>query len=578
MNNQTGNHTVSPKTPYAFVPLSERVFFPNWSGRISHDVPFSDGICGTIRIRMTARTPVSVKDSTGDFCNVQGRYFIPGSSIKGAVRNVLSEMSFSKIGHVLDSTYGLRNVNDSEYRKNMHNIKCGWMCKEEDGVKIYSCGEPGRVSFETICKKFGKNGGYLRGRMAKDKYRFLLGDEMKFDRLRGKFDRVMDKGGSKDNRKKYRFSDSGKDGTIVLTGQINGSKKYDFVFIEPASPSIIPVTKASYEAFCSIHSNSEDFSSGDKPFWKPRLDSGQKIPVFFKLNDDGSIHSIGLSYMYKYPFKHSVSDNLPPDHKSRRPDLSECIFGYTGDDQSVEALKGRVQFGHAFTGFAGRPDSETVTLSSPRSSFYPFYLQGGVDWNRDNARIAGFKRYPVRGKVNRDGNRQLNNSRVNSTLSLLPADTVFEGTISFHNLRPIELGALLSALTFHGNERSCYHSIGGGKPLGYGKMSVSVVSLDGKTVSGDNIGSSDLQRFMAGYEDCMDVFCNKVIQKPWLESDQMVQLYLMARGIPDDKAWAFEYMPLQDFRIIKNGHKALWPFSRRIGSGITSVPSIKAKR
>ncbi len=45
-------------SPYNFVPLSEHVFFPDWAEKVSMDVPFSDGISGALKVRVTARTSI----------------------------------------------------------------------------------------------------------------------------------------------------------------------------------------------------------------------------------------------------------------------------------------------------------------------------------------------------------------------------------------------------------------------------------------------------------------------------------------------------------------------------------------
>ena len=61
------------------------------------------------------------------------------------------------------------------------------------------------------------------------------------------------------------------------------------------------------------------------------------------------------------------------------------------------------------------------------------------------------------------------NENVKSRLALLPAGNTFTLKIRFHNLLPEELGAILSALTFH-NTHDLYHNIGMAKAYGYGKL------------------------------------------------------------------------------------------------------------
>lgn len=88
------------KTPYNFIPLNERVFCPDWSEQVSMDLPFEDGLFGQIRYRLVAETPVFVDDGHDDFCNRKGDIYIPATSIKGCIRNVLRIISFGRIGDI----------------------------------------------------------------------------------------------------------------------------------------------------------------------------------------------------------------------------------------------------------------------------------------------------------------------------------------------------------------------------------------------------------------------------------------------------------------------------------------------
>lgn len=46
--------------PYNFVPLSPHVFLPEWGLRVSHDIPFSDGLSGELYYTVQAETPLLV--------------------------------------------------------------------------------------------------------------------------------------------------------------------------------------------------------------------------------------------------------------------------------------------------------------------------------------------------------------------------------------------------------------------------------------------------------------------------------------------------------------------------------------
>lgn len=584
---------VQVKTPYSFVPVSDKVFFPDWASLVSQDVPFSDALSGSITFDVVARTPVYVRDGQtaggkdSSFSKMpDGTYFLPGSSIKGEIASVLRMMSFGKMGEVADKTYGNRNLNDRIYRERMREVFCGWMRLTKDGAEIIDCDIPKRISIPEIDKKLGtrlesfvKNRDNFKNdenRMAKKKYSLLpKGQSLRFHFVDDQ--ELTDRMTSKNPIEPREFvtftNGEGYAGTLVFTGQPgvrqmitdrrNGRRKwtgkfYEFVFFEYEKEIIRTVPESIFKAFESIHASSPDYEG----FWKKKLYDGQKIPVFFILNDDDTIHSIGLSYLYKYPYKKSIRQAIPEEHKKGEMDLSECMFGTIKGD----SFKGRIQFGHARA--QGHPvpmEDKVFRMSQPRASFYPFYVQNGTSWD-DATKISGHKRYPIR--LGTQLPSPQGTKDMESKAAMLPAGTVFKETVHFHNLRPVELGALLSAITFHGNQDQCLHSIGFGKPLGYGAVSIQNVTLEGVDVNDNRVNG--IKEYMGVFEDQMSEF-----NHDWLSSPQMTELILMAQGIPAGKESLFEYMELNDFRDAKRDTASLKPFSSRIGKTGYSVPSIK---
>lgn len=45
------------KAPYNFVPLENKAFYPSWTNHISQDIPFEDGVSGSIEYTIEAKTP-----------------------------------------------------------------------------------------------------------------------------------------------------------------------------------------------------------------------------------------------------------------------------------------------------------------------------------------------------------------------------------------------------------------------------------------------------------------------------------------------------------------------------------------
>lgn len=554
------------KAPYNFVPLENKAFYPSWANHISQDIPFEDGVSGSIEYTIEAETPIFVrngytdrKDPDTKFSQTpNGQYFIPGTSIKGEIRNVLEILSFGKMTQVQDARFGIRDLSNNPegrfYRQKIQNVHCGWLYKQlaEDGSEEYfinDCGTPGRIAPEVIDKHystalaaFGQNLALNRQyadnddeeklRSAYNKYENILNISLENQdiekRLSGTFSTVPDNY----NRIIADFSPNGKKGCIVVTGQPSKrdpesrrGKYYEFVFFESNTNENEKVESQIIDDFITIHKNNYDY----KNIWKRYLNEGKRVPVFFMRRNGNldPIDAIGLAYMFRIPTANFIKGAIPIELQSnRRKDLAECIFGTA--KESLKQLKGRVNISHAFA--CGTPNKcgiVTTVLGSPKPSYGPLYASSGT-WNDANAQIKGRKRYPVRTTL-----LPPNEGTDSQTCKFIPLDqgTSFKGRITFHNLKECELGALIAALTFNGHP-DCCHSIGEAKPLGYGKVKISidklsVISIKDIFAKTDDPTQQETDYYFNKFKDVM----TENIGTGWENSNSIRELCAMARGI-----------------------------------------------
>lgn len=550
------------KAPFNFVPLSESVcYLTEEESNISLDAPFRDGLSGIIQYTVTPESPIFVRNgdkSDTTFSHIgSDNYFIPATSLKGCIRSVLEIMSFSKMsqGLVKNSRYGYRDLSaksGQEYIKEMRTpTYCGWMYRDGGKYKIADCGIPWRISAEDVDKALGSGNklaafvqGTVADRTAQYKYTTLLKE---YSQQLTEIFCFSEISPQKPNRVQ-RDDRSDKKGRIVLTGQpgtatstdnrkgqkIWRGKWYEFVFPEVMHSVNREVDPSIFEDFEMIHSTSKDYVE-----WrKNQLNKGEKIPVFFKL-DGANISSIGLAFMYKFPYKHSVHDGIPKYQTSPLClDLAEALFGRTKPEP---ALKGRIQFAPAFlceNAVVEKLKEFSIQLSSPRSSYYPLYLQRGQTWNSESVNLAGWKRYPTGIDIrNLDNAQRFGTTKSRTVMSPIKVkEGGFKGNIRFFNLRPFELGALLSAMTFHNHEK-CRHSIGMAKPYGCGVVKIEVTGIE---YSEWQKGEEKIE----GYYKCFNDFMNKKLPAQWLERPQIKELFAMAQGMPEDKKRLFSYMQL----------------------------------
>ena len=602
------------KAPYNFVPLSDKVVFPEWAGRISHDVPFSDGLSGSITVRLTARTPIFVRNghSRDEAENnapayrsfsvlPDGSYFLPGTTVKGAVRSVLEIMSFGKIRLDKSARFAQREWdNKSLYtlKKEQADLHCGWLQQIGNGYEIIDCGQPYRIAQTSIddylgvplfrdkfSQKYGinLNKEYRLGNDTYDpkeavfKYK-LVEQVVPIERLRNlTFENY--------EGKHVSVSPIGNiTGTIVLTGQPDkwvwprnskGGKFYEFVFRQPNNENKrYSLTENEFNQYKFIYADSPDWK-----YAKEKLMPVSGIPVFFRL-ENNKIKDWGLAFLYKLPYAKTPYQTLPEGHKSDNPDMADCIFGYT---DKVSSLRGRVQFTPFRSDNAQVERSCTLALCGPKASYYPIYIEqqgrgkNGVVIGKyrtyNDGGIKGWKRYVVRKNV---WGARIGQEKIDTEIHPLKAGTIFEGKIMFHNLKPEELGALFSALTFHGNAANCFHQLGMARPYGYGKVQMEIVASDIKSV-----GASDKEvlPYLESYMDVFEAYMQKKLKSTWSKEITIKELLILAgKEVKDTDNTSFDYMKLKmndknEFLAAKRAKEYLRYYSEIIGDNF-SVKSL----
>lgn len=576
------------KSPFNFVPVSSDVYFPDWARQVSHDIPFSDGDSGYLDVELTAETPIFIRNwSTSDdeknyksfSKDPQGRYFIPGTSLKGEVRSVLEILSFAKM-HIDESmAFAQRDWYNSKLYplKTQKGIRCGYLRYDDDKYHIVDCGEPFRIGHkeidayaESVCQnrkdilssKFSK-GCYF------DLNKPVIIDNITYDpktsEFKGKlFEGINLKGlpfrqtGEDNGKKIVEYNPDGEIiGDIVMTGSPNQwnpdgkkvGKYYEFVF--PCE--INHIYQLSEEKF-----NEYRFIYSDSKVFQDLCRHKKEIPVFFRIKNN-EITDLGLTLLYKLPYTYTPKDLLSNKHKSPDLDLAETIFGMIKKDKN-ESLKGRVQFSHLYATEAKECDKDvTLTLASPKASYYPMYLrQDGGDYYtyNDMTNLAGRKRFVVRNRVW----AKTSTETVDTVFRPLDKGSVFKGRIYFHNLRPAEIGAMLSALTFHGTEQ-CRHQIGLAKPYGYGRIKVIVTK---------GTLQHECEWYMSEFERVMRDF-----KSDWCECTQIRELLSLATplAVDDDR---FSYMNLamkgtNEFTEAKKNKEYLKVHSAIVGRATTLV-------
>jgi CRISPR-associated protein (TIGR03986 family) len=491
-----------------------------------------------------------------------GRYALPGSSLKGMIRSVLEIASFSRMNLVDDVRMGVRDLTSGArpfygnfmtqqvaHKTYKPRSKAGWLSfdRKHNRWCIKPC-EYARVEHSALKAYHVSDWVKAHQRStAKEKYdawkksftvRFTPGEEQPHSHSRG-------------NQLVYRkASELGVGNTLgelVFTGQPSPKKHMEFVFFGLAGTPIA-VSDRVFRGFLDIHNQVQEKG---KPtpwdYWR----AISRIPVFYLETPDrpGAIASLGLAQMYKLAYRNSVHDAIrkssPMHLDGNGNDLANLLFGRVGESPE-NCLKGRVSFGHATAKNQVTAQKQAATiLNGPKPTYYPNYITqpkakgGHLPKNSsygtlmdEQCRIRGWKRYPARpaeqAQVQALTSQQTETKKVQVILHPLPKEAIFTSRVTFHNLKPVELGAVCWALTWAGNSE-LRHSLGMGKPFGFGQISIQVAHED--------IRSNAPQTKTSTWQECRDLFIAYMdrehkkargYQKSWQESLEITSLLGMA--------------------------------------------------
>ena len=592
--------------PYNFVPLAEKVFSPDWGGLVSHDVPFEDGYSGVLHYTLEAMSPLLVGGKQEKEEGQPGKvwfhrtgedFTIPGSSIRGMVRGVFEVATFSRMRQVDDMRHAIRDIS-GQFVKDSYTDKIkvqqldgsevkkfqpGLLRMGPDGKpNILPCKQEPISQSEVRALLRNRQLNFNSARLVADKYKYWLQSVQANGKKPSEInDLLVDylKGKAKVAR----------EAVLVFTGWIP-TKRNESIFYDPKRSQPIEVfgaDKRAWADFLHVHGDDqpEETGSGNNRsknkrswpgYWRRIYREGGEVPVYY-FQDEG-LFRIGLAKLPRLAgdfsvhdlIKHSSEEHLNTNGK---PDMTDLLFGTTEGD----GAKGRVHFSlcRVADGSEATPEEWGPTiLNGPKASFFPNYLEQKTDSNgvrlpdgetyatylrRDNSdkpKIRGWKRYPARPKdeVRAQNVQPDQGPSVQVKLFPLKQGVKFTGRVVFHNLKPEELGALVWSLRF-GNKGKCLHSLGMGKPFGFGQVKV---TLDhDKSVVEPN-AAQEVDNAAAGVEERLKECVTKFIDMldsavQWRESPQVEALAVMA--MPEQRirfqSGELQHMSLDGFRDAK---------------------------
>ena len=582
------NQTVrKAHAPYNFVPFPKEQPMSRWES--VEDLPSHDRIdpklkTGTIRVTLTAETPVFVSDgnktdekSDPHFVkNAAGKYCIPGSTIRGMLRENMHILSFApmRAGEDIDKRRLLyRNIagksggadesshenykiilgvasKKGKQEKNisvLKNVKWGYLVHDAKGWEII----PTKGKYIPINRKDNKNIENipdLEERVASvSEINYSDGADTIIEskeHIPGMKHGVLVFPGNM----KVDVREKGQKVIDPLTGKPMKKKTAIYVFPEKdknATPiGLNDEDILIYEEDYKDRKNSLSFhSDGKLDFWAlPKL--GEDKPVFY-------IHCGGHTYIGMSPFlrigcDHDVIEGLPKTDNDVL-DYPRAMMGFATDTLSYRSRIGVEDF-PVQAEQKELPDVPMV-LGEPRPSYYKGYVEEGKDYCQKDFKLRGYKQYWL--KPEEIPPYDPEKLKVLSHIRPLPKGTAFAGTIHYKNLSVDELGLLLWALRL---EPGCYQTIGQAKPYGYGRMKLTIDALEEyqpeQLYSLDSFDVKPLSSTEKQIQDYIEEYQHRASQhldKPVMQKGFIQDFFYMHSKIMGQEA---RYMDLEEYKKI----------------------------
>ena len=484
--------------PYNFIPFPTQIIrrYDSVADLPAHDRLDRNLKSGEIRVTFEAKTPVFVSDGEKEhpdfYKNAAGEYEIPGSTVRGMLRETVQILGLGLIrpetemedyqiffrdmasakggvkGRIHD--YYEKVVMNVEHKKvnnkpvsNPRNVKAGYLYCIGKDYYIKSLGHTFyRISRgHPEMRKFEKNGFMPTAQSVSVRYQ-LKGD---------KVEKI-----SRAKKTELRETTEGewKEGTLLFTGPGIGKTKKNPFYLFPEADGSSDIRKIPEEDILSYQMDFENRKNQLKKrdFWN--LPKGKEEKPVFWVEYNGHLY-FGMTLFVRVGYPHSIAEGVPESHKTCLQeeeiflDYPYSMFGFAEKERGAYRSRISVE-GFVADGQENRKIEKRV-LGSPKPGYFPGYLKNGAAYTDDHLELRGYKQYWMKNIQNGVGTDKDN---VVSVLKPLPIGTRFTGVIHYKNLYEDELGLLLWAIRL---ENECYHQIGMGKPYGFGCIRTAKICL-----------------------------------------------------------------------------------------------------
>lgn len=505
--------------PYNFVPTTATS--QSVDAQAHHDTVHT----GYLDCRLIARTPLAIPDVQNSkkslaygkehdvypFMSVNGKRMIPGSSIRGVIRNIYETATDSCMVTIAgdDVITARMNPNTVFSPGILKKGKNGWLLYPARRIAIV-----GRSSNSTIT--IGQT-TYAWGDPV------YLADGIKnAPKLSKPSDSDITKKGPNDSK--------AADGYIFVGEPFGRKKRAESIFV-PEGKTPIPVDARYVTALDNVHEtyNNKAINRNAVNGWYNGYEKARNngiIPLWYQ--QDGDRLYLSLAAIGRKAYDNTLSDihNVRKPCSDRGSLCKACaLFGMVGKTSLGSSVR--------FTDAVESANVEVVKpvllkeLGSPKPSYLPFYTVGGKDYDDAAIEIRGRKFYwHIPDAATKPAIYTGTDASRSAEFETARPGSEFTFRVYYDRITDEQLSELVWALTLGENDNRDEHAhlvkIGHGKPLGLGSAKVLIiggaersVDLSGETYRMDPIDDNAIAQYIdkgyqavksgAGYDELMTI-------------------------------------------------------------------------
>ncbi|MBE6100578.1 MAG: TIGR03986 family CRISPR-associated RAMP protein [Selenomonas ruminantium] len=458
--------------PYNFVSLPSKVLPAPFDGGAESDEERQENyrshvlakgkLSGYICLSIKTMTSIFVGNGGSEFFSPNGVPVIPGSSIRGMVKNIFKIVTCGAMRG---------DKEDADFNDKHLYFRAMAASKGADARKCYL-----RQTYTSRVKKDDVQAGFLLHNKVDNQYYMVNTD---YQEMNGRAEAI--------NRLSPSVGNDWSKGVTTYTGPMPRKHHYTIHSIPNWSNKIL-VEQGVVEAYktdetrkgvnifdsqyCKRNADAADFTG------EPEIDF---VAPCFYMEENGQIGHFGFGRFYRIPYKNSIGAAVPQGLQTDTIDYTDAIFG------RKELWGSRLSFENAVC-VSGKAAQENPAyariLSNPKPTSFQLYLNQDDQteikhWDSRGACIRGYKMYWHK-KMSWANPEQKASDVCPHPIHPVKPGQVFQSRIRFERLSKDELGALLKVFELAQKDKELCFKIGQGKSIGLGSIRVeATLKLDG---------------------------------------------------------------------------------------------------